>query len=410
MTPRALIFAPAFAPDFYSEALVNSKLALAMLEAGWDITVISSANRQTGYSDQWSDPWLKLKPHLLRIDPGKLGAGRRLKHLAGVFTSTRHIVSGALWAEEAAESGEARHREKPFDLVISRSTSCYAHIPALIMKKKCQVPWIANWNDPPSHRFPPPYPTKPGGLITRLQDRYLAAAARLADHSTFPCEELRDYMMQFYPFDLSRTAIVPHIGMPLSLVPAASIDNETSRFRITHAGNLSFPRDPNEFLAALRAVNELFHDISVELEIIGNMEPETKRHIDSLGLSEYVITTPGIPYSEAQEKLAASDLLLVIEAECETGIFLPSKISDYVQTRRPVLSISPSSGALVSMFNQHRFGETVRNASNEIRDVLLKMIEERNRDQYDFDGVLNEISADRILSKIELLIGLSSDR
>ena len=48
---RVLIFAPAFPPLGNPEAHTNGNLALALLDAGWDVTVISRAlERRTGYN------------------------------------------------------------------------------------------------------------------------------------------------------------------------------------------------------------------------------------------------------------------------------------------------------------------------------------------------------------------------
>ena len=51
-------------------------------------------------------------------------------------------------------------------------------------------------------------------------------------------------------------------------------------------------------------------------------------------------------YEETQEIVAASSVLVVIEAATDEGIYLPSKFVDYVQTGRPVLAISPPVGTL----------------------------------------------------------------
>ena len=44
------------------------------------------------------------------------------------------------------------------------------------------------------------------------------------------------------------------------------------------------------------------------------------------------------------------DLCLLLEAPCEEGIFLPSKISDYMQNRKTIWAISPASGVLHDMY------------------------------------------------------------
>jgi len=70
--PRILMFAPGFAPYSFSENIVNSKLALAFKEHGWDVDVISRVDEGPLYDADWDEPWLPLKPltHTVVYPPG----------------------------------------------------------------------------------------------------------------------------------------------------------------------------------------------------------------------------------------------------------------------------------------------------------------------------------------------------
>ena len=58
-SPRVLIFAPYCYPPTGAEAIVTSKLVLAMLEAGWKVKVISQADTGIADSCTWMGrlPW-----------------------------------------------------------------------------------------------------------------------------------------------------------------------------------------------------------------------------------------------------------------------------------------------------------------------------------------------------------------
>ena len=73
--PRVLMFAPAFAPSYFSEGLVNSKLALAMLAAGWEVEVISqTSDHSMSYSAGWPPLWAPLKRLRRDVQPAAGGA------------------------------------------------------------------------------------------------------------------------------------------------------------------------------------------------------------------------------------------------------------------------------------------------------------------------------------------------
>lgn len=46
------------------------------------------------------------------------------------------------------------------------------------------------------------------------------------------------------------------------------------------------------------------------------------------------------------------DIQLIVEAPCEEGIFLPTKVSDSMQLGKPIFTISPSVGVLNDLYKQ----------------------------------------------------------
>lgn len=353
---NVLMFAPAFAPNFFSEALVNSKLALAMLDAGWNVSVISaSASADFVYSGNFGAPWELLRGIVHEVPPEAGSAGRfaRINKAARVLAAGRHPVHGAKWAANAADAAFKLHQQRPFDLMITRSTSCIAHLPGLLFKNLVDVPWVANWNDPPPHLFPAPYsyPTSP--VQRFFTDRYLRAAARRADVNTFPSERLMAYLSG--PLELvdpRRMAVVPHIGFGRYGRPPRA---EKDIFRISHAGNLSLERDPRYFLRALAKTIMRHPSIKFEFSIIGKMPDRALAEVEKLGLSGVVTYTPDIPFLACLEQLESADALLLIEARVANGIFFPSKIVDYCEVGRPVLAISPNEGVMRDLNDRYHF-------------------------------------------------------
>ncbi|GBC62219.1 hypothetical protein DENIS_3188 [Desulfonema ishimotonii] len=354
------MFAPGFAPYAASENLVNSKLALAMLNRGWDVTVISRCDRGFNYGVEWTEPWLPLRDFTHEVDYGFGGSGQRFGER--VYHSLRlgHPIAGVRWAWRALELALSLHREKAFDLVLSRSISCCAHLPALSFVRQTSVPWIANWNDPPGYWFPPPYEYQANALRQAVWNRYYRDVMNTADINTFPCERLARYVSERLGIkERKNISIIPHIGLDTEVTPPAREPGE-SVFRLCHAGNLSRERNPALFLRALKRLVETDAAPNrIQLDIIGVENVELGTLIRETGLTEHVTFTGTLSYMKTLERLASGTVQVILEAPCPTGIFLPSKFTDYVQTGRPVLAVSPARGTMNDLLAFHGGGLAV---------------------------------------------------
>ncbi len=358
------MFAPGFAPYAASENLVNSKLALAMLNRGWDVTVISRCDRGFNYGVEWTEPWLPLRELTHEVDYGFGGSGQRFGERIFQSLKLGHPIAGVRWAWRALELALSLHREKNFDLVLSRSISCCAHLPALSFARQTSVPWIANWNDPPEYWFPPPYEYQADVFRKAIWNRYYRDVMNTADINTFPCKQLAWYVSERLEIkDWRNIRIIPHIGLDAKVTPSTSEPGE-SVFRLCHAGNLSRERNPALFLTALKRLVETDATSErIQLEIIGVENVELETLIREMGLTKHVIFTGTLSYMKTLERLAASTVQVILEAPCPTGIFLPSKFTDYVQTGRPVLTVSPARGTMKDFLTGNGGGLAVNCAS-----------------------------------------------
>jgi glycosyltransferase involved in cell wall biosynthesis len=396
--PNVLIFAPAFAPNFFSEALVNSKLALAMLAAGWDVTVFSaSASSEFVYDGEWLEPWSPLQRIVRQIGPSNPKS--RLRSLCGLGRAMlvgRHPIQSAQWALRAAEAAIGMHQQRPFDLMLTRSTSCVAHLPGLIVKRRSDVYWIANWNDPPPYLFPAPYTHDLSPSQRFFYGRYVRDAARAADLNTFPSKRLMEYLKE--PLKLrqtDRTAVVPHVGLGWSARPRES---DRTSFRISHAGNLSLERDPRDFLRAFAEVVKRHPNIKFEFNLIGKMPDEIHHEVDRLGLANVVRYTLDLPFLACLEQMECADALLLIEAPVENGIFFPSKVVDYCEVGRPILSISPREGVMRELIDQYELAYFAEVGSvRTIQSALEQLISDWREDRTSLTG--HEILRSRVRPK-----------
>jgi glycosyltransferase involved in cell wall biosynthesis len=127
-------------------------------------------------------------------------------------------------------------------------------------------------------------------------------------------------------------------------------------FRIAHAGNLSQERDPTALFRALATFAARHPDTHFEFEIIGGMDAGFEAAAKALGVGHMLRRRSGLPYLACLERLANADLQVMVEAPCEQGVFLPSKLTDYVEVGRPILAISPRVGVVRELIDACGFG------------------------------------------------------
>lgn len=368
MTHKILVFAPGFVPYAASENIVNGKLVLAMKKKGWHVDVISRCDSDY-YGSRWEAPWLPLREHTHEVVyPHGSGWIRTIERFVDV-AKTGQAVAGVRWARRALEHALELHHQQPYQVVISRSTPDVAHLPAMLFSRHTSLPWIANWNDPTAMKMPAPYG---GGLDAKpgfFQERFLASVAAKANYHTFPSERLRRYISGYLDIEEGRSIVVPHIGGNFDPDFSAS---RSGVFTICHAGHLDDKRNPDAFLEGLGLfAQRMGGREQVKFVNIGLDNAGLRKKAERFGVTKHLEVTGALGYLQTLAILRASSLLLVIEAPCAEGIFLPSKFVDYVETGRPILSVSPEEGTLHDILSSRGGGICVPvNSATKITEAL----------------------------------------
>lgn len=338
------MIASGYLPYLFSENLCNGKLVLALQNAGIDVDVISRCDSGPSYSVNWTDPWLELKHNTFLVSY-KVGNSfhRSLDVLTSGIKMNLTFQNGIRWTRRAYELANKLISENHYDAILTRSPDDLSHLVGYKLNKKFGIKWIANWNDPAAPIWPKPYTHNFNAIIQKTRMRFTEKMLRAADVVTFPSNSLREHFISHFPF-LSdcNTAIIPHIALVQSAFPNVK-PQINSGLRLLHSGNLSTERDPELTFKAIRElINEGFNDIY--FDIMGNINNYTQQLILKYGLSENVKCIGSFSYMEALSKMQEYDILVLLEAILEKGIFFASKFTDYAQCRKPILAISPITG------------------------------------------------------------------
>lgn len=392
ITMRILYIAPHSFPIHSSESIVNSKLAYTLCNAGYEVDVYSAqddshsypSSREVAYSLQADN----LKVNIVNVE--YLSRDNNIfknlwlaaEHFMG-FIKTGYFYIGSNWGYKAIKRIEKNIRDNgSYDLMITRGFR--TEIVGIYLNRKFDIKWIANWNDPyPEQKFPQPYGEGYDAKLPKNQRKLLNDIQKLVSVHTFPCERLRDYMLSYLNnIDIMQTQVIPHMAHS-SLLPKDSVGKKRERLRLVHAGNVSYPRDPSNFLKALaNVVNEDKYADKIECIFIGKQAPDFNQKIYDLKLEGNIIILPSMDYTGVLHEMYKSDASLIVEAVCEEGIYLPTKVVDSIQCRLPLFCVSPASGTLNDLIKNKEIGYFSDNTSIEDIEInLKKIIEDRENNR-----------------------------
>ncbi len=160
--------------------------------------------------------------------------------------------------------------------------------------------------------------------------------------------------------------------LPLRQNSHASLPAGNDPFRVIHAGTLYGKRNVGPLLEALLDLvqtGQLPAD-GIRLDLIGEVEiidPKIEVMLKELPLRDVVCISPRVPFTECQQRLEASDLLLILQPDAPLQI--PRKLFDYLAFDKPILTIA-SAGATANLIRGERLGKVVANEKEAIQEAL----------------------------------------
>ena len=364
---RALLIATGYLPYAFSENLCNAKLVYALQEKGWEVDVISRVDEGNTYSTEWQEPWLCLQPNVNEVT---YPAGNKISRILDLIRSTIQMegypLAGIRWARRAYQKAVALHKEKHYDIVLTRSPSDISHIIGYKLKQRFGVRWIANWNDPSVTIWPEPYTHHFSKSKERMLHHYTVKCLRNADINTFPSQSLLDHFVEHFPFlKQLHTEIIPHIALSETLYTPQKREKKDKLY-LCHSGNLSTERNPELLFCAMREIIDEGYN-HIQLDIMGRVNEYTQQLIDKYRLAEHVKCAGSYPYMEAIHLLQEYDALVLLESRMKHGIFFASKFTDYAQSGRPIFAVSPKEGFANDIISKNGGGIVADNEN--IQDI-----------------------------------------
>lgn len=247
------------------------------------------------------------------------------------------------WAKHSADAvatwlKDNRHQ---VDVLATFGEPMSDHLIGLSLKKQFGIPWLAHFSDPwadnPFRSFQP---------LANWRNRKLEAEViEKADSVVFTSEETKKLVMRKYPEAwMAKTFVLPHSFDVAEFENIRNTSQRADTLTIRYLGNFYGHRTPFPLLKALARMCQQSPEVldGVCIEIVGGVPKWMRLHPALRRIPKQLLRfCPPVPYHRSLELMAASDLLMVIDAPAKESVFLPSKLVDYIGTQRPIFGIVP---------------------------------------------------------------------
>ena len=276
-----------------------------------------------------------------------------------------------LWISPSVKFLLTYLENNPIDAVISTGPPHSMHLIALGIKKKLDIPWLADFRDPWTgidfyHQL---HLSKiADNKHKRLEKSVLAAA----DIVTTVSKNWGKDLELIYPRKID---IVTNGFDPADFInESPELDK---KFTLTHVGSLNRDRNPNFLWATLKEIcseNPSFEN-DLEIKFIGKTDIAVFEQLDKEGLSAKTTKINYMQHKEVIAEAAKSQvLMLLINNTPNMAGIIPGKIFEYLASNRPILCIAPESGDSANIIKESGAGYVVDfGDSTLLKTVILEM-------------------------------------
>lgn len=298
------------------------------------------------------------------------------------------------WLPFALFKGIAAIKKHKPDVIISTSYPNTAHLVGLLLKKFCNVPWIADfrdgWSQNPTFFS---HATLIHNSISKWMEKIVVANA---DNIITVSPPITEFLKTICPKQSAKFHTIYNGYDPADFESDDRQDIKDinhsltqiisdKKFTLTYTGTFYGKRSPVPFLKAVKDIIDrgLIPKDEMDVRFFTKLPKEFVEYIKENLLEETVKVSDFLPYKEcltAQKN--SSVLLLFLPREKNTEIMVTQKVFEYLWSKRPILAIIPD-GACKDLLKQTG-GAIFADPDNceEIKSSILNLYESWKKKDY----------------------------
>lgn len=230
-------------------------------------------------------------------------------------------------------------KHEQFDVILSSSPFPTSHVIAAELKKRCGLPWVADFRDPWTQNHCYPYGALRKYFETKLELNTLSHADAMIAAAPAYAKKQQD-------FHKKHTFVIVNGFPPESL--GGALVGLADRFTITYTGQIYIGKqDPEKLMGVIEKLisQGVIKPDTIEVRFYGTRQNWLDDLIAKYNLRGVVKQYGVVSRFESWQKQKESHVLLLLNWEDpkEKGVY-PSKMFEYLAAGRPVLATGGNQG------------------------------------------------------------------
>lgn len=250
-----------------------------------------------------------------------------------------------MWVSPSVKFLKSYLKKHPVDAIVSTGPPQSMHLIGLELSKATGLPWLADFRDPWTKIF---Y-FKHLELTHRSEAKHQALEKKVVDGAT---RVIAVSPMVKKDFEAITSTPVELITNGFDEEDFNDPFEADEYFNITHTGLFASDGDPEilwKVLAAKCQEDKEFRKL-LRIRLVGKTDQEIVNSIETAGLGPNLVNLGYQSHEVAvREQRNASVLILPLRKEPEYEAVLPGKLFEYLASRRPILGIGQTDGAMAQV-------------------------------------------------------------
>jgi len=398
---KILLISYFFPPIQSAESTMTYNLMKYLSFLGWEIIVLSAKKSKEEKIDFSTSLSIPKNIHVYRTFSIE-------NMIFKIFSHFKILPDNKIgWIHFATKRGEKLLKNGDISAIISRSTPITSHLVGLKLSSLTDLPWIACFSDPWTQN---PYFFYPNEIIKKFNKNLEKKVMLKADKIVVTTKQMNRLISKEYNTG-DKVVTIPNSYDPSEFLYSLpnlckKSNKKEKKFVISHIGNFYGNRSPEPFLKALKGLDKDVRE-GIKVRFIGSIG-KFKYLISKYKLDDIIEVVDTIPRKNVFIELFNSDILLMIDApSTKESMFLPSKLLEYINTKKPILAITPE-GASSSLINSTKTGIIVSPENiDEIKNAIKYYYDLYHRSELKIEPDWSEIekySAKNCAKKLDQIL------
>lgn len=261
-------------------------------------------------------------------------------------------------------------KENPVDAIITTGPPHSMHLIGLKIKKRCNIPWIADFRDPWTN-----IDFYKELKLTRLADNiHHRLEQKVLKSSNQVIVVSKQMKREFEELGCKNISVITN-GFDFEDIPTMLAPNNNN-FTICYVGTMNSARNPLTLWQALRLIcsNDKEFASKLKIKIAGQIDSSVIDAIKNNNLEKHFEYLGTVPHNKALElQMSSQVLLLVVNNTPNAKGIVTGKFFEYLAMGKQILAVGPTDGDLAEILQETNAGNIVDfNDFDGIKQLILK--------------------------------------